>query len=92
MIHKTRALSIGTRQFFDESDITFRNLSEHSGQSEIQAIARAMRGRMLAVTMRRVRDGFRLTIAWGYFSQVAANEVLASMNCLGGQIYGLVRK
>ncbi len=36
--------------------------------------------------------GIRLAIAWGYFSQVAANEVLASMNCLGGQIYGLVRK
>ncbi len=36
--------------------------------------------------------GIRLAIAWGYFSQVAANEVLASMNCLGGRIYGLVRK
>ena len=36
--------------------------------------------------------GIRLAIAWGYFSQVPANEVLASMNCLGGRIYGLVRK
>ncbi len=36
--------------------------------------------------------GIRLAIAWGYFSQVAANEVLASMNCLGGRIFGLVRK
>ena len=36
--------------------------------------------------------GIRLAIAWGYFSQVAANEALASMNCLGGRIYGLARK
>ncbi len=36
--------------------------------------------------------GIRLAIAWGYFSQAAANEALASMNCLGGRIYGLVRK
>ena len=36
--------------------------------------------------------GIRLAIAWGYFSQVAANEVLAPMNCLGGRIFGLVRK
>ena len=36
--------------------------------------------------------GIRLAIAWGYFSQGAANDVLASMNCLEGRIYGLVRK
>ena len=36
--------------------------------------------------------GLRLAIAWGYFSQAAANEALAAMNCLGGRIYGLVRK
>jgi four helix bundle protein len=43
----------------------------------------------------------RLAMAWGYFSQVAANEVLGSMHGpsttprrrrLGGRVYGLVRK
>jgi four helix bundle protein len=36
--------------------------------------------------------GIRLAIAWGYFSPAAANEVLASMNRLGGRLYGLVRR
>ena len=36
--------------------------------------------------------GIRLAIAWGYFSQAAANEALGSMNRLGGRVYGLVRK
>ena len=36
--------------------------------------------------------GIRLAIAWGYFSQTAASEALASLNCLGGRVYGLVRK
>jgi four helix bundle protein len=36
--------------------------------------------------------GLRLAVAWGYFSQAAANEALAAMNYLGGRIYGLVRK
>ena len=26
--------------------------------------------------------GLRLAVAWGYFSQAAANEALAAMNCL----------
>ncbi len=36
--------------------------------------------------------GVRLAVAWGYFSQAATNAVLESMNCLGGRVYGLVRK
>ena len=36
--------------------------------------------------------GIRLAIAWGYLSQAAANEALASMNRLGGRVYGLIRK
>src|ERR1039457_3305098 len=36
--------------------------------------------------------GIRLAIAWGYFSQAAACEALASLNCLGGRVYGLIRK
>jgi four helix bundle protein len=36
--------------------------------------------------------GLRLAIAWGYFSQAAANEVLSSMHRLGGRVFGLMRK
>jgi len=36
--------------------------------------------------------GIRLAIAWGYFSQSTANEPLESMNCLGGRVYGLIRR
>jgi len=36
--------------------------------------------------------GIRLAVAWGYFSQSAAVEVLESMNSLGGRVYGLVKK
>ena len=38
------------------------------------------------------QTGLRLAIAWGYFSQAAADEVLESMHCLGGRIYGLGRR
>lgn len=36
--------------------------------------------------------GIRLAVAWGYLSQVGANELLASMHRLGGRLFGLVRK
>jgi four helix bundle protein len=36
--------------------------------------------------------GVRLAIAWGYISQAAANEVMASMHRLGGRVYGVVRR
>jgi len=36
--------------------------------------------------------GIRLAIAWGYFSQATANDVLASMHRLGGRVYGVVRR
>jgi hypothetical protein len=35
--------------------------------------------------------GIRLAIAWGYFSQAAANEILTSLHRLGGRVFGLVR-
>ena len=35
--------------------------------------------------------GIRLAVAWGYISQAATVELLASMHRLGGRIYGLVR-
>ena len=36
--------------------------------------------------------GLRLAVAWGYFSQAAADGVLESMHCLGGRVYGLVKR
>jgi len=36
--------------------------------------------------------GIRLAVAWGYISQRATDELLASMDRLGGRVYGLVRK
>ena len=38
------------------------------------------------------RAGIRLAIVWGYVTQAAANEALASMNRLGGRLFGLLRK
>jgi four helix bundle protein len=40
----------------------------------------------------KAQAGIRLAVAWGYFSQAVAAEVLESMNRLGGRIYGLVRR
>jgi four helix bundle protein len=36
--------------------------------------------------------GIRLAVAWGYISQTATDELLASLHCLGGRLFGLVRK
>jgi four helix bundle protein len=36
--------------------------------------------------------GIRVALAWGYFSQAAASEVLKSMHLLGGRIYGMIRR
>ena len=38
------------------------------------------------------KAGIQLAIAWGYISQASAVEVVESMNCLGGRVYGLVRR
>jgi four helix bundle protein len=42
-------------------------------------------------SIKEAQAGFRVAIAWGYISQAAANEALASMHFLGGRVYGLVR-
>jgi four helix bundle protein len=36
--------------------------------------------------------GVQLAVAWGYLTQGAVAEVLASMNCLGGRVFGLARR
>jgi len=36
--------------------------------------------------------GIRLAVAWRYFSQAVAADVLEAMNRLGGRVYGLVRR
>ncbi len=36
--------------------------------------------------------GVRIAVAWGYVSEAAAAELLASMHVLGGRIYGMVRR
>ncbi len=36
--------------------------------------------------------GLRVAVAWGYVSSDAARPVLESMHCLGGRVYGLVRR
>ncbi len=38
------------------------------------------------------KAGIQLAIAWGYISQAAAEAVVESMNCLGGRVFGLVRR
>jgi len=38
------------------------------------------------------KAGIQLAIAWGYVSQAAAVGVIESMNCLGGRVFGLVRR
>ena len=36
--------------------------------------------------------GIRLAVAWGYLSADSAESVLASMNTLGGRVFGLARR
>jgi four helix bundle protein len=36
--------------------------------------------------------GIRLATEWGYFSPAAAHELLVSMDCLGGRVFGLLRR
>ena len=36
--------------------------------------------------------GVRLAVAWGYVSQAAVAELLASLTCLGGRVFGLGRR
>ena len=43
-------------------------------------------------SLKEAQAAFRVAIAWGYVSGAAASETLASMNTLGGRVYGLVRR
>ncbi len=43
-------------------------------------------------SLKESQAAFRVAIAWGYISVAAASETLASMNSLGGRIFGLVRR
>jgi len=38
------------------------------------------------------RTGIRLAVNWGYFSQASANETLASLDRLGGRVFGVLRR
>lgn len=38
------------------------------------------------------KAGIQLAIAWGYISEAASEQVLESMHCLGGRVFGLVRR
>jgi len=43
-------------------------------------------------SLNETQMGIRVAVAWGYVSNEAAVEVLESLHCLGGRVYGLVRR
>jgi four helix bundle protein len=43
-------------------------------------------------SLNEAQAGIRVAVAWGYVSDAAAGPVLESMNCLGGRVFGLVRR
>jgi len=43
-------------------------------------------------SLREAQAGIRVAVAWGYVSAAAVGPVLESMNCLGGRVFGLVRR
>ena len=43
-------------------------------------------------SLNEAQAGIRVAVAWGYVSQAAASPVVESMHCLGGRVYGLVRR
>jgi len=43
-------------------------------------------------SFREAQAGIRVAVAWGYVSVSAVSPVLESMNCLGGRVFGLVRR
>ena len=43
-------------------------------------------------SLNEARAGIRVAVAWGYVSDSVASPVLESMNCLGGRVFGLVRR
>ena len=38
------------------------------------------------------KAGIQLAIAWGYITLAAAEELVESLNCLGGRLFGLVKR
>jgi four helix bundle protein len=43
-------------------------------------------------SLNEAQAAIRVAVAWGYFTQGAANAAVESMNSLGGRIFGLVRR
>ena len=43
-------------------------------------------------SLKEAQAAIRIAIAWGYFSQSAAEETMASLHSLGGRVFGLVRR
>jgi four helix bundle protein len=43
-------------------------------------------------SLKEAQAGIQVAVAWGYISAATAQPVLESMNCLGGRVYGLVRR
>jgi len=43
-------------------------------------------------SLKEAQAGIQVAVAWGYISAATANPVLESMNCLGGRVFGLVRR
>ena len=43
-------------------------------------------------SLNEAQAGIRVAVAWGYVSDASASPVVESMHCLGGRVYGLVRR
>ena len=65
------------------------NLGEGFGSSSGNA---RLRFETALGSLKEAQVGLRVAVAWGYVSQGAIAEVLACADCLGGRIFGLVRR
>ena len=43
-------------------------------------------------SLNEAQAGIRVAVAWGYMSDASASPVVESMHCLGGRVYGLVKR
>ena len=43
-------------------------------------------------SLKEAQAAIRIAVPWGYFSQSAAAETVASLHTLGGRVFGLVRR
>lgn len=64
------------------------NLAEGFGCS---AGNRRLRFETALGSLRESQAAIRVALAWGYFSQSAAAETVASLQVLGGRVFGLAR-